>query len=221
MDDNYHGQGWTAACDDTASWRSCDAPRGIMTCDAPGRCSSRLWWAPRSAQAACICYVVAVCLLPWTMHALESDGGQLTVTLSYSMLSEWTQALQRADLLSSELASKLQTSQSDFERLKLELSKVDETLKQLATSLELWQQRSMTLESLLADWAQRLATLQISLDEARMKSDASSMLWSSYKTQSEVALKSRESEARGWRAAALILGGLAVVFAGVAVVVSR
>jgi len=221
MDDNYHGQGWTAACDDTASWRSCDAPRGIMTCDAPGRCSSRLWWAPRSAQAACICYVVAVCLLPWTMHALESDGGQPTVTLSYSTLNEWTQALQRADLLLSELASRLLTSQSDYDKLRLALNKADETLKQLGTSLELSQQRSMTLESLLEDSARRLEMLQTSLESLKTRLEESFTRWSNYKTESEGALKNRESEARGWRAAALILGGLAVVFAGVAVVVSR
>jgi len=140
------------------------------------------------------------------------------VTVSYSTYSEWTLALTTADSLLTELRSKLLSSQADYEALKVTLSKADETLKQLETSVTLWQHSSSTWETSSVNSAQLLATLQTSLAEAKRKYDALSTAWSSFKAQNEAVLSRRESEVRVWRSIAIVAGVLAVALGGIAIV---
>ncbi len=133
------------------------------------------------------------------------------MTVSSSTLSGWIADLQKADASLSELQSRLLNSQADFEALRLKLSKADETLKQLETSVTRWQLSSTTWEKSSADSLALSETLQTSLASLRTQYDALSTAWSKYKSESTTALSRRETEARTWRTVAVVgvLGALA------------
>jgi len=191
---------------------------GGVTCGVPGLFSSGSSSARRRRLVAGISLWCALSLVPSWASADGSEPGPQSVTLSSSTLSEWIADLTKADSLLSELRSRLLTSQADFEVLRLKLSKADETLKQLETSVTRWQLSSTTWEKSSADLRALSETLQTSLGNLRTQYDALSTAWSKFRSLSETVLKRRESEVRTWRGLAIVAGVLAVVAAGVAVV---
>ena len=175
--------------------------------------SSSAWLSVRrSARGGCGGWAVGLLLLLSAARLPAADDTPRSVTVSWSQLNDWTQDLSRADLLLTELQSRLRTSADDYEKLKLLLDKANETLQQLETSVTLWQQHSTTLARSLEDSEQLSLTLQTSLASLKTRSENLSMEWSSYRSASETALKRLNAEAGTWRAAAVggILGALVV-----------